>query len=194
MQLTHSVGHLKLVNATQQLTTATVRSLSSDGLFVTPRTAARRAPLPVGTLQARLLEWVAVPSSRGSSPPRDRTPASCIACGFFTESPAVALNPGTGSLSDTEEERHGHRGEAAWRQRQRRDGGGHQPRDGRLEPPEAGRGGEDPPLERLQGAQPGDPLTSDVWSLGFREDECLWLQASQFGGNLLWLHQGYEFN
>ena len=60
--------------------------------------------------------------------------------------------------------------------------------------PEAARGGKDPPLETLQGAQPGDPLTSDVWSLGFREDECLWFQASQFGGNLLWLHQGYEFN
>ena len=26
-----------------------------------------------GSLQARILEWVAVPSSRGSSPPRDRT-------------------------------------------------------------------------------------------------------------------------
>ena len=35
-----------------------------------------------------------------------------------------------------------------------------------------------------------DPLTSDVWSPGFREDECLQFQASQFGGNLLWLHQG----
>ena len=45
-----------------------------------------------------------------------------------------------------------------------REGGGHQPRDGRPEPLEAGRGGEDPPLEPLQGAQPWDPLTSDVWS------------------------------
>ena len=43
---------------------------------------------------------------------------------------------------------------------------------------------------RLQGAQPWDPLTSDVWSPGFREVECLQFQASQFGGNLLWLHQG----
>ena len=68
----------------------------------------------------------------------------------------AALNPGTGSLSDTEEERQGHRGEATWRRRRRREGGGHQPWDGRLEPPEAGRGGEDPPLETLQGAQPRD--------------------------------------
>ena len=40
--------------------------------------------------------------------------------------------------------------------RRRWEGGGHQPRDGRLEPPEAGRGGKDPPLETLQGAQPRD--------------------------------------
>ena len=32
-----------------------------------------------GILQARLLEWVAVPFSRGSSQPRDRTQVSCIA-------------------------------------------------------------------------------------------------------------------
>ena len=37
-----------------------------------------------GILQARTLEWVAFPFSRGSSPPRDRTQASRIAGGFFT--------------------------------------------------------------------------------------------------------------
>ena len=31
-----------------------------------------------GILQARILEWVAIPFSRGSSPPRDRTWVSCI--------------------------------------------------------------------------------------------------------------------
>ena len=31
-----------------------------------------------GILQARILEWVALPYSRGSSPPRDRTLVSCI--------------------------------------------------------------------------------------------------------------------
>ena len=39
-----------------------------------------------GILQARILEWVAMPSSRGSSPPRDPT-VSCVSCtagGFFT--------------------------------------------------------------------------------------------------------------
>ena len=36
------------------------------------------------TGQARILEWVAMPSSRGSSQPRGRTQVSCIAGGFFT--------------------------------------------------------------------------------------------------------------
>ena len=35
-------------------------------------------------LQARILEWVAMPSSRGSSQLRDRTQVSCIAGRFFT--------------------------------------------------------------------------------------------------------------
>ena len=37
-----------------------------------------------GILQARILEWVAIPFSRGSSQPRDRNHISCIAGGFFT--------------------------------------------------------------------------------------------------------------
>ena len=43
-----------------------------------------------GILQARILEWVAMPSSRGSSQPRDRTRVSrnsCIAGTFFTAEP-----------------------------------------------------------------------------------------------------------
>ena len=35
-------------------------------------------------LQARILEWVAFPFSRGSSQPRDGTQVSCIAGRFFT--------------------------------------------------------------------------------------------------------------
>ena len=42
-------------------------------LFVTLWTVAFQAPLSMGILQARTLEWVAMPSSRGSSPPRDQT-------------------------------------------------------------------------------------------------------------------------
>ena len=35
-------------------------------LFVTLWTVAHQAPLSMGVLQARILEWVAVPSSRGN--------------------------------------------------------------------------------------------------------------------------------
>ena len=37
-----------------------------------------------GILQARILEWVPFPFSRGSSQPRDRTQVSRIAGRFFT--------------------------------------------------------------------------------------------------------------
>ena len=37
-----------------------------------------------GILQARILKWVAIPFSRGSSQPRDRTQVSHIAGRFFT--------------------------------------------------------------------------------------------------------------
>ena len=50
----------------------------------TPWTVACQVPLSVGILPARILEWVAMPSSRGSSQPRDPTQVSHIAGGFFT--------------------------------------------------------------------------------------------------------------
>ena len=37
-----------------------------------------------GILQARILEWAAIPFSRGSSLPRDQALVSCIAGRFFT--------------------------------------------------------------------------------------------------------------
>ena len=49
-----------------------------------PWTIAHQAPLSMGILQARILEWVAMPSSRGSSQPRDGTQVSHIAGRFFT--------------------------------------------------------------------------------------------------------------
>ena len=55
--------------------------------LVTPWTAAHQTPLSMGILQARILEWVAVLSSRGSSQPRDQTRVSCVSCiagRFFT--------------------------------------------------------------------------------------------------------------
>ena len=59
------------------------RSVVSE-LSVTPWTIAHQLPLSMGILQARILEWVAVPSSRRSSQPRDRSQVSLIADAFFT--------------------------------------------------------------------------------------------------------------
>ena len=42
------------------------------------------APLSMRILQARMLQWVAMPCSRGSSQLRDQTQVSRIAGGFFT--------------------------------------------------------------------------------------------------------------
>ena len=58
--------------------------LSHILLFATPWTVARQAPLSMGILQARILEWVAMPSSRESSWSRDWTQVSCIVGRFFT--------------------------------------------------------------------------------------------------------------
>ena len=49
-------------------------------LFVTLQTKALQAPLSMGMVQARILEWVAVPSSRESSWPRDQTFVSYVSC------------------------------------------------------------------------------------------------------------------
>ena len=53
-------------------------------LFATTWTVAHQAPLSMGILQAGILEWVAMPFSRGSSWPRDWTWVSHIAGRFFT--------------------------------------------------------------------------------------------------------------
>ena len=50
----------------------------------TPWMVAHQAPLSMGILQARILEWVAMSSSRVSSQPKDQTQVSCITDGFFT--------------------------------------------------------------------------------------------------------------
>ena len=47
--------------------------------LVTPWGVACQAPLSLGILQARILEWVAISFSSGSSWPKDRTWVSCIA-------------------------------------------------------------------------------------------------------------------
>ena len=67
-----------------------VSHFSCIRLFVTRWTVVCQTPLSMGILQARMLEWVAMSSSRGSSQPRDRTHVSCGSCiadGFFTAEP-----------------------------------------------------------------------------------------------------------
>ena len=56
-------------------------------LFATPVDDSLAGSSVPGILQARMLEWVPMPSFRGSSQPRDRTRVSCIAGGFFTAEP-----------------------------------------------------------------------------------------------------------
>ena len=52
-----------------------------------------------GILQAKILEWIAFPFSRGSSQPRDRTQVSCIAGRRF---PQVNSREGTQLHPSTE--------------------------------------------------------------------------------------------
>ena len=59
---------------------ACMLSFTSVQLFVTLWAIACQAPLPMGILQARILEWEAGPSSRRSSQPRDHTQVSYISC------------------------------------------------------------------------------------------------------------------
>ena len=68
--------------------------LSHVWLFATSLTTARQAPLSMGILQARILEWVAMPSFRGSSQPRDQTQVPRLSGRFFTIwAPREAPNP-----------------------------------------------------------------------------------------------------
>ena len=61
-----------------------VKSLSHVQLFATLWTVAHQASLSMGILQARILEWVTISISRGSSRSKDRTRVSHIAGRLFT--------------------------------------------------------------------------------------------------------------
>ena len=52
--------------------------ISHVRLFATPWTVACQAPLSMDILQARILEWVAISFSKGSSQPRDQTQVSAL--------------------------------------------------------------------------------------------------------------------
>ena len=59
-------------------------------LSVTLWTVAHQASLSVGFLQARILEWVAMPSSRRSSRPRNW---SCVSCLLHWQACSLPLAP-----------------------------------------------------------------------------------------------------
>ena len=83
-----------------QVVHCAVLSCSVVSLFVTPWTVAHQAPLSMGILQARIMEWVAMPSSTGSSQSRDWTQVAHLAGRFFTVWVSrVAKNTGVGILS-----------------------------------------------------------------------------------------------
>ena len=61
--------------------------------FAAPWAVVRQAALG-GILQARTLEWVAIPFSRGSSRPRDRTQVSCIGRGILDHCATMEVHVG----------------------------------------------------------------------------------------------------
>ena len=65
---TKEVYHI-LLSIRCWITVRATESLHHVWLFATPGAAAHQVPLSLGILQARILEWVAMPSSRGSSWP-----------------------------------------------------------------------------------------------------------------------------
>ena len=75
---------ISIYKASHIWTQPSFKSLSRVLLFETLWAVGRQAPLSMGILQARILEWVAMPSFRGSSQPRDQTQVSRLAGRFFT--------------------------------------------------------------------------------------------------------------
>ena len=69
---------------------AAAKSLQSRPTLCNPLDCSQPGSSVHGTLQARILEWVAMPSCKGSSQPRHRTCVSyipCLAGGIFTAEP-----------------------------------------------------------------------------------------------------------
>ena len=83
--LSSSVVHLKLLIPQHcQLAVLCLVAQSCLTLCNPMDCVAHEVPLSMGILQAKKLEWVAMPSSWGSSQTRDQTQASHIARAFFT--------------------------------------------------------------------------------------------------------------
>ena len=85
------LNSLMLSHCSRKSQFSSVQTLNCVHLFATPWTAACQTlcgPMDQsppgssvhGILQARILEWAAISSSRGSSRPRARTRGSCVSC------------------------------------------------------------------------------------------------------------------
>ena len=100
---TESLCYTAEINTTLQISNAVLCSpqlLSCVQLFATLWTEACQAPLSMGILQARILEWVAMSASRGSSQPRDRTRSPTLQVDSLpSELPGRPKSTGMGSLS-----------------------------------------------------------------------------------------------
>jgi len=60
-----------------------INEMKYKNYFIISWTVACQAPVSMGILQARILVWVAIPSSRGSFQPRDQNQVFHIAGRFF---------------------------------------------------------------------------------------------------------------
>ena len=76
------LSSMDIIKLNKRLCAVLSHSVMSDS--ATPWNVALQASLSMGILQARILEWVAMSSSRGSSQPREETQVSCIAGRFLT--------------------------------------------------------------------------------------------------------------
>ena len=77
--------------------------LSRVQLFETPWTVSRQAPLSMRILQARILEWVAMPSSRWMFPTQESNPESpkilkWVAIPYPGDLPDPGIEPGSPAL------------------------------------------------------------------------------------------------
>ena len=81
---------LPLLASQLQAVLCCAKSLQSCPTLCDPMDCSLPGSFVHGILQARILEWVAMPSSRGSFWPRDWTCSSCASCiagGFLTAEP-----------------------------------------------------------------------------------------------------------
>ena len=72
--------NLSLSNKIQRNCATVLSSFRHVQLFATPGMVAHQVPLTTGFLRQRILEWVAISSSKGSSQHRDQTHISYVSC------------------------------------------------------------------------------------------------------------------